>query len=189
VGLAINLCRAAVGAVPYTLVLPTRCQQCKASSGHWVVNGRVATEKLEFEFELERNTYLCDLHWLPIAAWIDYKIAILTFKSLFSRQPSYLCKLFNVHQPTRSLRSSSHINCLTVNRCHTSFSSRAFCRAAPSVWNCFPSELTSNLSSIYSRGPSCPEIPEISELSWNCPETSTLSWNLPLLLYSAWQLY
>jgi len=49
VGLAINICRAAVGAVPYTLVLPTSCQQCKASSGHRVVNVRVAIEKLEFE--------------------------------------------------------------------------------------------------------------------------------------------
>jgi len=41
VGLAIKICRAAVCAVPYTysilLVLPTSCQQCKASSGHWVV--------------------------------------------------------------------------------------------------------------------------------------------------------
>ena len=34
VGLASNICRAAVGAVPYTLVLPASCQQCKASSGH-----------------------------------------------------------------------------------------------------------------------------------------------------------
>jgi len=34
VGLAINICRAAVGAVPYALVLPTSCQQCKASFGH-----------------------------------------------------------------------------------------------------------------------------------------------------------
>jgi len=33
VGLAINICRAATGAVPYTLVLPNSCQQCKASSG------------------------------------------------------------------------------------------------------------------------------------------------------------
>jgi len=41
--------RAAVGAVPYTLVLPTSCQQCKASSGHLVVNVRAAIEKMEFE--------------------------------------------------------------------------------------------------------------------------------------------
>jgi len=34
VGLAINICKAAVGAVPYTLVLPISCQQCKASSGY-----------------------------------------------------------------------------------------------------------------------------------------------------------
>jgi len=47
VGPAINICLAAVGAVPYTLVLPTSCQQCKASSGHWVVNVRVVIGKLE----------------------------------------------------------------------------------------------------------------------------------------------
>jgi hypothetical protein len=40
---------------------------------------------------------LADLHWLPIAARIDYKIALLTFKSLVSRQPSYLCELYDVY--------------------------------------------------------------------------------------------
>jgi len=46
VGLAINICRAAVCAVPYTLVLSTSCQQCKLSSGHRVVNVRVAIENI-----------------------------------------------------------------------------------------------------------------------------------------------
>ena len=71
-----------------------------------------------------------DLHWLPIAARIDCKIALLTFKSLVSRQPSYLCELFDVHQPTRSLRSSSQANRdnrLNVIRSRTSFGCRAYC--------------------------------------------------------------
>ena len=37
----------------------------------------------------------------------------------------------------------------------------------------------------YSRAPSCPEIPEISQFSWNCPEISNhlvrMSWYGPLL--------
>jgi len=61
VGLAISICRAAIGTVPYTLVLPTSCQQCKASSGQ-VVYVRVAIEKIgtltfnftEFENELKQ---------------------------------------------------------------------------------------------------------------------------------------
>jgi hypothetical protein len=96
------------------------------------------------------TTTLADLHWLPIPARIDYKIAVLTFKSLVSRQPSYLCELFDVHQPSRSLRSSSQENRLNVIRCRTSFASRAFCHAAPTVWNCLPAELTNNLSSLAS---------------------------------------
>jgi len=48
------------------------------------------------------TTTLADLHWLPIPARIDYKIAVLTFKSLVSRQPSNSCELFDVHQPSRS---------------------------------------------------------------------------------------
>jgi hypothetical protein len=36
---------------------------------------------------------LMDLHWLPIAARIDNKIAVLTFKSLTMNQPVYLCEL------------------------------------------------------------------------------------------------
>jgi len=93
---------------------------------------------------------LDDLHWLPIAACIDYKITILTFKSVVSRQPSYLCKLFDVHQSSRSLRSSSWVNCLTVNCCHTSFSSHDFCLA---VWNYLPADLTNNMSSVVPFNP------------------------------------
>ena len=59
---------------------------------------------------------LADLHWLPIATRIDYKIALLTFKSLVSRQPSYLCELFDVHQPAWSLRSSRQANRLNVRK-------------------------------------------------------------------------
>jgi hypothetical protein len=45
VGLANNICRAAVGAVQYTLALPASCQQCKACSGQIGVSVRIAIEK------------------------------------------------------------------------------------------------------------------------------------------------
>lgn len=93
---------------------------------------------------------LADLHWLPITARVEYKIALLTFKTLVLKQPSYLHELLHVHQPTRSLRSTQQANRLHVNSSRTSFGSRAFSHAAPAVWNSLPYDLTNNLSSIVS---------------------------------------
>lgn len=93
---------------------------------------------------------LAKLHWLPIAARIDYKIALLTYKTLVTKQPSYLYELLHVHQPTRSLRSAKQVNRLEVNSSRTCFASRAFCHASPTVWNSLPHELTNDLSSLSS---------------------------------------
>jgi len=91
---------------------------------------------------------LADLHWLPIAARIDYKVALLTFKTLTTKQPSYLHELLQVHRPARLLRSNEHINRLHDNGARTSFATRAFSHAAPTIWNSLPQELTNDLSSL-----------------------------------------
>lgn len=91
---------------------------------------------------------LAGLHWLPIAARIDYKVALLTFKTLTTGRPSYLHELLQVHRPTRLLRSNEQINRLHDHGARTSFASRAFCHAAPTVWNYLPRELTNDLSSL-----------------------------------------
>ncbi len=91
---------------------------------------------------------LADLHWLPISARIDYKLALITFKSLTLQQPSYLHELLTVAHPTRSLRSSTQVNRLEPTCPRTSFGSRAFSCSAPAVWNSLPLELTNNLSSL-----------------------------------------
>jgi len=49
---------------------------------------------------------LAELHWLPVTARIEFKLALLTFKILTSHQPSYLRELFQTHRPSRQLRSS-----------------------------------------------------------------------------------
>jgi hypothetical protein len=91
---------------------------------------------------------LADLHWLPINARIDYKLALITFKSLVLQQPSYLHELLTVAHSSRSLRSSTQVNRLQTTCSRTSFGSRAFCCSAPAVWNSLPLELTNNLSSL-----------------------------------------
>jgi len=58
--------------------------------------------------------------------------------------------IVDAYQPPRSLGLSSQANHLCVIRSRTSFSSRAFCHAVLTIWNCLPAELTNNLSSIAS---------------------------------------
>jgi len=43
------------------------------------------------------------LHWLPIQARIDFKIATLTYKVLSSGQPAYLRELISPYKPLRQL--------------------------------------------------------------------------------------
>ena len=44
---------------------------------------------------------LKDLHWLPVAQRIDYKVALLTHKILCTGQPTYLHSLIKEYKPTR----------------------------------------------------------------------------------------
>src|SRR5258706_264474 len=84
---------------------------------------------------------LAELHWLPVNARIEYKVALLAYKSLTTERPTYLRELLKFYRPIRQLRSSSH--CLLIDDgSRTVFGSRAFCHAAPSVWNSLPRALT-----------------------------------------------
>ena len=50
---------------------------------------------------------LKDLHWLPIKARIDYKVALLCFKCLNNNAPAHIKDLFVPYTPARMLRLSS----------------------------------------------------------------------------------
>ncbi|GFS19395.1 reverse transcriptase-like protein [Elysia marginata] len=56
--------------------------------------------------KIDSKEILIRLHWLPIKARVDYKIALLCFNGLNSRSPDYVRDLLRSHAPTRSLRSS-----------------------------------------------------------------------------------
>ena len=86
---------------------------------------------------------LCELHWLPIAARIDYKLCLLVHKSFVGRVPDYITELLTpaASDPSRSsLRSSSSSN-LIVRLARRKIGDRAFAVAAPRVWNRLPTEL------------------------------------------------
>ena len=84
---------------------------------------------------------LADLHWLPVASRINFKIALQTYKTITTRKPEYLADLLSFQTASRSLRSSSKMR-LHVDVARTVFASRAFRHAAPSIWNALPSHLT-----------------------------------------------
>ena len=86
---------------------------------------------------------LADLHWLPVSERIEYKVALLTFKTLTTHRPTYLYELLKLHRPVKQLRSSNHCS-LHDEGFQSAFGGRAFCHAAPSVWNSLPHSLTDN---------------------------------------------
>ena len=89
---------------------------------------------------------LAQLHWLPITSRINFKIAILTFKTLSTQSPPYLYKLISRHKHTKSLRLSSD-NFLNIPVCKSKLANRSFSFAAPSVWNALPPHIR-NCSSL-----------------------------------------
>ena len=81
------------------------------------------------------------LHWLPVRERIDYKILLLAFKGLHGLAPRYLAELLVQNRPHKALRSTS-ANKLVVPRTFLkTYGDRAFCYAAPKLWNSLPLHL------------------------------------------------
>ena len=92
---------------------------------------------------------LIDLHWLPIKQRIEYKLLLLTFRSLHGLAASYITDLLIRYEPTRALRSAD-AQLLEVPRCRLrTQGEKAFSSAAPRLWNNLPLAMraTDSLSS------------------------------------------
>jgi len=86
---------------------------------------------------------LQELHWLPVAERIQYKLCLLVHKSLLGHMPEYTSDVLTpvAKIPGRSaLRTSSHGD-LIVPRTRRRIGDRAFSVAAPLAWNKLPTEL------------------------------------------------
>jgi len=90
---------------------------------------------------------LQDLHWLPIAERIQYKIALVTHKVLITRQPQYLSEVLTEYKPVRDLRSSSQCK-LASQTSRTNLGDRAFCKASSRVWNELPTQLRNTTNTL-----------------------------------------
>ena len=81
---------------------------------------------------------LLSLHWLPIHVRADFKVLLLTYKSLHGLAPPYLAELVAPYVPTRTLRSRDSGNLIVPRVAIKSAGGRAFSARAPFLWNRLP---------------------------------------------------
>ena len=107
---------------------------------------RVVTNTSKFE---HITPILKKLHWLPIKQRIDYKLCLLTYKTLQIQQPTYLYNSLSFPSHSLSTRSSDS-SVLSIPYVRTSLGKRAFSQfsvIAPRLWNSLPPD-TRNLLSL-----------------------------------------
>ena len=82
------------------------------------------------------------LHWLPVKFRVEFKIALLVYKTLNGLAPQYLSELLVVKPRTRySLRPDYETLLVIPKVTGKTFGDRAFSHAGPTVWNSLPSSL------------------------------------------------
>ena len=86
------------------------------------------------------------LHWLPVRERIDFKILLMTYKSINGLSPLYISELLMVKKCGRSLRSSSEVN-LVVPKCRLkSYGENSFAVAGPKLGNNLSSHIKTSES-------------------------------------------
>lgn len=81
---------------------------------------------------------LMELHWLPIAFRIEYKLLLLVYKCVYGLAPKYLENRVSFHNPDRLLRSNDKL-LLTEPRSNLKTAGdRCFSVAGPKRWNKLP---------------------------------------------------
>ena len=104
------------------------------------VQNRAARLVLNVKGRTSSGPLLRQLHWLPVASRIDYKILLLTYNAITTSQPAYINALLVPHLPTKNLRSiGQHL--LVVPFARTVLLSRAFSVTSPRLWNLLPQPL------------------------------------------------
>ena len=86
------------------------------------------------------------LHWLPIKQRIEYKLCLLTYKTLPNQQPTYLYNSLSFPSHSVSTRSSDSL-VLSIPYVRSSRGKRAFSVIGPRLWNSLPPD-TRNSNSL-----------------------------------------
>ncbi len=78
------------------------------------------------------------LHWLPVAARIQFKTLMLAYRTTTGSAPTYFHSLLRIYIPSRSLRSASKRRLVVPSQRGSKSLSRTFSFTVPGRWNDLP---------------------------------------------------
>lgn len=83
---------------------------------------------------------LINLHWLPVAQRVKFKLCVLTYKAVHQLAPPYMNAMIQSYAPSRHLRSETS-SLLVVPRTRSMYGERSFSVAGPREWNALPTDI------------------------------------------------
>ncbi len=81
------------------------------------------------------------LHWLPVAARIQFKTLMLAYRTTTGSAPTYFHSLLRIYIPSRSLRSASERRLVVPSQRGSKSLSRTFSFTVPGWWNDLPTPI------------------------------------------------
>ncbi len=81
------------------------------------------------------------LHWLPVAARIQFKTLMLAYRTTTGSAPTYFHSLLRIYIPSRSLRSASERRLVVPSQRGSKSLSRTFSFIIPGWWNDIPTPI------------------------------------------------
>ncbi len=81
------------------------------------------------------------LHWLPVAARIQFKTLMLAYRTTIGSAPTYFHSLLQIYIPSRSLRSASERRLVVPSQRGSKSLSRTFSFTIPGWWNDLPTPI------------------------------------------------
>ncbi len=81
------------------------------------------------------------LHWLSVAARIQFKTPMLAYRTTTGSAPTYFHSLLRINIPSRSLRSASERRLVVPSQRGSKSLSRTFSFTVPGRWNDLPTPI------------------------------------------------
>ncbi len=81
------------------------------------------------------------LHWLPVAARIQFKTLMLAYRTTTGSAPTNFHSLLRIYIPSRSLRSASERHLVVPSQRGSKSLSRTFSFTVPGRWNDLPTPI------------------------------------------------
>lgn len=90
---------------------------------------------------VDADSLLERLHWLPVEKRVIYKILLYVYKALNCLAPAYISQCIQLYQPSLRLRSANDQTQLYIPREFTSIGRNKFTIAAAYQWNKLPKNI------------------------------------------------